>query len=125
VRLLRAIAREDEALGVSRARLSALSVLEFGGPMSLGELARRETVQPPTMSRLVAALEAEGLVERAVETADRRQIRLRTTPQGRALMQRGRSRRAAALAERLARLSDEELEDLEHSLGLLERLLAD
>jgi DNA-binding MarR family transcriptional regulator len=125
VRLLRALAREDEALGLSRARLSALSVLEFGGPLSLGELARREAVQPPTMSRLIAALEQEGLVVREADAADRRQIRLRTTPEGSRLMQQGRGQRARALATRLGRLSVEELAELAGAVGLLERLLAD
>jgi DNA-binding MarR family transcriptional regulator len=122
VLLLRRLAREDEALGLSGARLSALSVLEFAGPLTLGQLAAAERVRPPTMSRLVAALEREGWVERAPGPGDRRQVLLRTTPAGSRLMQQGRRRRASALSRRLARLSPDELALLERATELLERV---
>jgi DNA-binding MarR family transcriptional regulator len=122
VLLLRRLAREDEALGLSGARLSALSVLEFAGPLTLGQLAAAERVRPPTMSRLVAALEREGWVERAPGAGDRRQVLLRTTPAGSRLMQQGRRRRAGALARRLARLAPDDLALLERATELLERV---
>jgi DNA-binding MarR family transcriptional regulator len=125
VLLLRRLAREDEALGLSGARLSALSVLEFAGPLSLGQLAAAERVRPPTMSRLVASLEKEGWVEREPAPDDRRQVRLRTTAAGSRLMQQGRRRRAGALAQRLSRLAPHELAALERATEILERLLED
>ena len=69
--LLRRLAQEDRATGVSPARLSALSVLVFGGPRTIGALAAAEGVTPPTMTRLVAALVGDGLVERLEEPGDR------------------------------------------------------
>ena len=64
IHLLRSLRREDDAVGLSAPRLSALSVVVFAGPITLGALAAAEQVRPPTMTRLVQALEAEGLVER-------------------------------------------------------------
>jgi DNA-binding MarR family transcriptional regulator len=125
VLLLRRLAREDEALGLSGARLSALSVLEFAGPLSLAQLAAAERVQPPTMSRLVASLEKAGWVQREPDPHDRRQLRLRTTPAGSRLMQQGRRRRAGALAQRLTRLSPQELAELERAAEILQHLLAE
>jgi DNA-binding MarR family transcriptional regulator len=122
---MRAPRREDEALGLSGARLSALSVLEFAGPLSLAQLAAAERVQPPTMSRLVASLEKAGWVQREPDPHDRRQLRLRTTPAGSRLMQQGRRRRAGALAQRLTRLSPQELAELERAAEILQHLLAE
>src|SRR5512134_1777173 len=66
IQLLRRLRREDNRWGLSAPRLSALSVLVFGGrPLTLGELANAEQVRPPTMTRLVSALESQGLVSRA------------------------------------------------------------
>jgi hypothetical protein len=62
IHLLRRLRREDAKSGLSAPRLSALSVLVFGGPLTLGELANAEQVRPPTMTRLVTALEADGRV---------------------------------------------------------------
>src|SRR6202521_1536653 len=64
IHLLRRVRKEDAIMAEAPARLSALSVLVFGGPMSLGELAAAEQVKPPTMSRVVAGLERNGLVAR-------------------------------------------------------------
>ena len=122
IHLLRRLRREDAALGVSAARLSALSVVVFGGPLTLGELATAEGVTPPTMTRLVAALEAEGLVKRVPDAADRRVSRVEATAKGRRLMERGRGRRTAHLAAQLATLDAEELAVLERAIGLIERL---
>lgn len=78
--LLRALRREDVASGLTGPRLSALSVLVFGGPRSLGALAAAEQVRPPTMTRLVAALEADGLVTRQPDPRDGRAILIHPTP---------------------------------------------
>ncbi|HET9983998.1 MAG TPA: MarR family transcriptional regulator [Longimicrobiales bacterium] len=123
--LLRRLRREDAAAGLSPARLSALSVLVFGGPRSLGELAVAEQVAPPTMSRLVAALEREGLVTREVDAADRRSIRLAATAAGRRILEEGRERRVRRLESMLAGLGAGDLEALSAATALLERLLTE
>ena len=91
IRLLRALRRIDEAHGLSGPRAAALSVLVFRGPQSLGELAAAEGVKAPTMSRLVKAMQAEGLVETEVTSHDQRQIRIAASARGRRLMLKGRS----------------------------------
>src|SRR5690348_6917297 len=80
--LLRSLRKVDAASGITAPRLSVLSVVVFGGPRTLGELALAEQVKPPTMTRLVAALEAEGLVKREVDREDRRTTRIHATKKG-------------------------------------------
>src|SRR5262245_16003231 len=92
IRLLRGLRRQDDASGLSAPRLSALSVLVFAGPRTLGELAAAEQVRPPTMTRLVAALEAEGLVAREGDPQDARRVRLKPTARGRSILRKGRAR---------------------------------
>ncbi len=123
IHLLRAVRREDAAAGVSAARLSALSVLVFGGPRALGELAAAEQVRAPTMSRLVSALEAEGLVARERGADDGRVVRVRATAEGRRVLEAGRARRVARLADLLAAAAPAELRQLERSAALVERLV--
>jgi DNA-binding MarR family transcriptional regulator len=123
IHLLRQLRREDDSLGISAARLSALSVVGFGGPHTLGELATAEQVTPPTMSRIVAVLEADGLVSRTTDSADRRVSRIAVTPKGRRVLERGRSRRTAKLARRLAALSPADLQTLTTAASLLEQIL--
>src|SRR6478736_5611483 len=89
IHLLRRISRDDGADGVTGARLSALSVLVFGGPQTVSTLARREGVATPTMTRIVDALVRDGLVTRTSVEGDRRQVRLTATAAGRRLMERG------------------------------------
>lgn len=108
VRLLRAVRVTDAETGVSAPKLSALSVLTFGGPMSLSALARAEQVTAPTMSRLVGDLETEGLVAKRADREDRRGVRIEVTAKGRALMEEGRKRRLALLHKRLAKLTRDE-----------------
>src|SRR3954463_8792183 len=72
IHLLRRLRREDDASGLPGPQLSALSVIVFGGPITLGALAAAEQVRPPTITKLVAALEAAGLVKRQVDADDRR-----------------------------------------------------
>ena len=122
IHLLRRLRREDDASGVSAPRLSALSVVVFGGPVSIGALAAAEQVRVPTMSRLVATLEADGFVRRVLDPADKRVVRIEPTAAGRTLLHAGRRRRVAALAADIARLTPGERRALLESVPLLERL---
>lgn len=123
IRLLRRLRREDTATGLPPARASALSVLVFGGPSSLGELAAAEQVRAPTMSRVVAALVADGLVARDGDPNDGRAVRLRATARGVRLLQQGRARRLRAFAEMLSGLDDADLSTLVAAAELLERVI--
>jgi DNA-binding MarR family transcriptional regulator len=125
IHALRHVRREDPATGVPPAQLSALSVLVFGGPRTLGELAAAEQVRPPTMTRIVQALEAAGLVRRARDPHDARVHRLHATAKGRRVMQRGRERRVANLATLLDRLSPEQIARVHEAAELVERALAE
>jgi len=123
IHLLRQLRKADEAAGVGPARLSALSVLVFGGPASLGGLARAEQVTPATMSRLVTGLERDGLARREADPDDRRAIRVLATAKGRRLLIQGRRRRLDILESRLAPLAAKERRTLEEATLLLEGLL--
>jgi DNA-binding MarR family transcriptional regulator len=123
IHLLRRLRREDFATGMSAARLSALSVVVFGGMPTLGELAEAEQVAPATMSRIVAGLEADGLVRRFRVPGDARSFRLRPTPKGERVMLQGRRRRVRRLATTLAALPEEDLETLAAAVGVLQGVL--
>jgi DNA-binding MarR family transcriptional regulator len=105
IHLLRRLRVGDRESGIGPAQLSALSVLVFGGPRSLGELADAEQVRPPTMSRIVSGLERAGLVRRE-ETEDGRRVRLLATPKGTKILWEGRKRRVESLANALALLGE-------------------
>jgi DNA-binding MarR family transcriptional regulator len=122
IHLLRRLRRQDEASGLSAPRLSVLSVLVFAGPRTPGELAAAEQVRPPTMTRLVAALEAERLVARRPDPRDARRVVLSATARGRKLLLAGRSRRVAELARELASLPATDLAILARAAELLEAL---
>jgi DNA-binding MarR family transcriptional regulator len=122
IRLLRALRREDDGSGLSAPRLSALSVIAFGGPLSLAELARAEQVRPPTMSRIVDYLVEEELATREMAPGDRRSVRIAVTDKGRALMDAGRERRVRALVERLLILAPSERRALARGVEMLERV---
>jgi DNA-binding MarR family transcriptional regulator len=121
IRLLRLLRVADDETGLSAPRLSALSVLVFAGPQSLGALARIEQVKPPSMSKLIAELEAEGLVVKRADKADGRAIRIEATAKGRALMQEGRKRRLALLAHRFAAFTAAERAILDKAAALMLR----
>jgi DNA-binding MarR family transcriptional regulator len=123
IHLLRRLRRVDAKTGLSGPRLSALSVVVFGGPLTLGELAAAEQVKPPTMTRLVRALEAHRLVVREPDEHDGRVVRLRATVKGRALMAEGRARRVSALAEGLRTLETSELDALDAAIETLEQIV--
>ena len=114
----------DEAAGFAGPRASALSVLVFRGPQSLGDLARAEGVKPPTMSRLVKAMQAEGLVESVTAAHDQRQVRIAATARGRRLLLKGRRRRLEALAKLLADATPREKAALATVVELLARALS-
>jgi DNA-binding MarR family transcriptional regulator len=121
IHLLRRLRREDDASGLPSPQLSALSVIVFGGPLTLGALAAAEQVRPPTITKLVATLEAAGLVEREVDPDDRRIARVRATARGSRLLQDGRQRRVALLTASLAQLSASERATLAKAIPILEK----
>jgi DNA-binding MarR family transcriptional regulator len=123
VRLSRRLRADDEVLGVSAARLSALAVLTAGGPMRIGDLARTEHVEPATMTRLVDAMERDGLVSRAPDATDRRATLTRATPRGAHEMRRERARRVAAFAARIHALPANELAELAQAAEILARAI--
>jgi len=125
IHLLRRLRVEDEALGISAPRLSALSVLVFAGPKRIGELARLEQVEPPTMTKLVDALVRDGLVVREPDPDDARAVQVRATPTGARTLRRGRAKRVETLRARLATLSPAELATLGEGVDVLERILQD
>lgn len=106
--LMRRIRHEDGTLGLSAPRLSALSTVAFGQARTLGEMARMEQVTPPTMTRMVASLERDGLVRRRDDAADKRVIWVEATAKGRRLIEDGRRARVAFLARQVASLTNED-----------------
>jgi DNA-binding MarR family transcriptional regulator len=124
IHLLRRVHLVDEEMGISPARASALSVLVFGGPRSLTELAAAERVTAPTMSKLVAAMEAEGLVRRRPHETDARAIRLHATPKARRILERGRARRVELLESLLADATPREVAAVRAAAEVLERVVS-
>ena len=124
IHLLRRVRRLDLAMGLTPARLSVLSVLVFGGPKTLGELAAAEQVTAPTMTRLVAGLEREQLLRRHPDPHDRRIVRVAATPRAARLMHRGRQARVRDLAATLASLTPDELTILSRASEILRDLNA-
>lgn len=122
IHLLRRLRREDLQTGLSPARLSALSVVVFGGPMRISDLARAEQVRTPTITPVVAALERAGLITREVDQSDARAAVLRATPTGERLMAEGRARRVATLAAELRKLSAKDQAVLRQAASLIRQL---
>jgi len=122
IHLLRRLRREDDASGLPAPQLSAMSVIVFGGPITLGALASAEQVRPPTITKLVALLEEQGLVERETDPADRRIVRVKATARGTRLLYEGRRRRVASLAESLAQLPAADRAALANAVPLLEKV---
>jgi DNA-binding MarR family transcriptional regulator len=115
--------RQQTAGGLTPSQASALASIERLGSPTLGALAARESVQPPSMTRIVGALETLGYVSRVVDPDDRRVARVATTAEGQCVLQRGRTLKNAFLADQLHRLPDEDREDLGALTALLERLV--
>ncbi|HEY3212664.1 MAG TPA: MarR family transcriptional regulator [Actinomycetota bacterium] len=120
-RLARRLRQEAEA-GVTPSMLSALSSAERQGSLTMRDLCHAEQVQPPTMTRIVAALVEAGLVVREPDPIDGRVAWVKVTPDGRRLLERSRRRKEAYLAKALRSLEPEELRTLEAAAEILERL---
>ena len=121
IHLLRHARKQDALSSEGPARLSALSVLVFGGPMTLGQLAAAEQVKPPTMSRIVAGLKRSGLVRIEGDAHDARRIRVSVAPKGERRLQQARERRIRLLAETLEEVSDPEMSVLRKAAEIIER----
>ncbi|MFI0895823.1 MarR family winged helix-turn-helix transcriptional regulator [Streptomyces sp. NPDC020983] len=112
--------RVDETL--SPTEMSVLATLARCGSATPGELARKEHVQPPSMTRIVAMLEAKGLVRREPHPDDRRQVVVSRTEQADSMLAESRSKRNAFLASLAERLSEEELAVMREAAPVLEKL---
>lgn len=123
IHLLRRVRQSDVLTGISPARLSALSVVGFGGPCTISDLANAEQVSLPSISRIVAALEQEGLVRREGDERDGRLVRIATTEKGLRILQEGRARRTGQLNDLLKQMTTAELEATAQAVAALERLL--
>jgi DNA-binding MarR family transcriptional regulator len=123
IHLLRRLRKRDMESGEGPARLSALSVLVFGGAKTLGELAAAEQVKPPTMSRIVAGLERSKLVQITRDPQDARRMQIQATAKGKKLLQQGRQRRIEYLAGQLEPLDSQELAQLSAAAEILEQVL--
>lgn len=122
IHMLRYVRRVDLATGLSAARLSVLSVVVFGGPITIGDLAAAEQVSAPTMTKLVSGLEADGLVRRTPDPRDRRVVRVQATPRAARIMKRGREARVQVLASTLHRLTPADLDTLGRAADILREL---
>jgi len=123
-RLARQLRQQSDA-GLSPSQLSALSTIEHHGPMTLGALADHERVAPPSVTKVVAKLEAAGLVQRRLDRADRRVARVTTTGAGDALLAKVRRRKDVWLAARLKELRAEDRARLAAALDVLDSLTGD
>ena len=122
IHLLRRVRAEDAAAGLSPPKLSALSVVVFAGPVTLGDLATAEQVRPPTISRLVSELQRDGLVRLVADPRDKRVRRVVGTARGRRLLVNGRKRRVAVLARSVGALTIAEQRLLARAAPLIEGL---
>ena len=120
IHVLRRLRGVDAASGLSAPRLSALSVVVFGGPLTLSQLADAEQVRRPTMTRLVQALQRAGYVRRLSDPGDGRVARIAATPQGVRVLHEGRKRRVHLLAALLADLPAADRAALRRAVGALE-----
>ncbi len=123
VHLLRWLRRTDAASGLNVPRLSALSVIVFGGPVTLGNLAEAEQVRPPTMTRIVNALEAQGLITKKRNESDLRTIHISATVRGKKMLIEGRNRRIRSLANRISSLDVSEQETLQKAVSIMKKMV--
>lgn len=122
MRLTRRLRSAQAVESLTLSQLSALSSLDRHGPCSPSALAEIERVQPPSMTRVIAALEERGLAWRTPHETDRRQAVIALTEQGRALLDDTRRRRDAWLTRCLEELPEEDRAALRAALPVLERL---
>jgi DNA-binding MarR family transcriptional regulator len=123
IHLLRHARQQDVLAQVGPARLSALSVLVFGGPMGLGQLAAAEQVKAPTMSRIVAGLQRSGLARIKRDPSDARRIRVTATTKGERLLQQARTRRVEQLAKILSGSTHRDLDTLLRAAHVIEQVV--
>jgi len=123
IHLLRRVREVDLAMGLSPPRASALSVLVFAGERTIGDLAAAEQVTPPTMTRLIGALETDGYVKRTPGPDDKREVFVRATAKARRVLEAGRRRRVEELTRLLGGASEADWASLEQVVRLLERTL--
>jgi DNA-binding MarR family transcriptional regulator len=123
--IARTARRMRQAAGgeLSPSQSAALTTIDCHGPLTPSELAARERIQRPTATRVLARLEAAGLIARTPDPADRRSSLVSATPAGAALLADLRARRDAWMAARLEQLPAEDLAALERAAGILERML--
>jgi DNA-binding MarR family transcriptional regulator len=122
MRLARRLRAQRAETDLTLSQLAALSTLDTHGALSPGELAAHEKISPPSMTRLLAALEGAGLVVRTAHPTDRRQVLLAVSREGQALLREDRRRRDVWLAQRLKALDPDDLEVLTRAAGILDRL---
>ena len=123
IHLLRSARRVDRETGLSGPRLSLLSVVVFGGPKGISELAAAEMVSRPAITKIVNALVALRLARRERSSTDRRRVLVYATARGRKLMEQGRKRRVETIAALLEDLSKHELKVVEDAAHLLAALV--
>jgi len=117
--------RQRTNAGLTPSQLSALLSVDALGPVRLGDLAAREAVAPPTLTKIVAGMVELGLVERRTDPADARSARISMTDAGRTALDTVRAERVALLVERFGRLPDDQRPHLEVVVILLEALVDD
>jgi DNA-binding MarR family transcriptional regulator len=122
MRLVRRLRNEREDTSLTLNQLSAMGTLARLGPITLGELAAAERIQPPSMTRIVSALEERGLVAREPDSKDRRLVIVRLADEGKAMLAADRRRRDAWLNQRLRELRPDEREALRRAAAVLEKL---
>jgi DNA-binding MarR family transcriptional regulator len=123
IHMLRAVRVADARSGLTPARLSALSVLVFGGSRTIGALASADGVRSPTMTQLVNGLQSDGLVRRRAATGDGRRVVVEATPAGERAMRAAQGRRLDVLLDLLGPADAADVELLDRAAALLERLL--
>ncbi len=114
--------RQESGAGLTSSQLSALAVIDRHGPLTLGALAEHEGVAPPSITRVVARLEADGLVIRQADPDDRRVARMTTSAKGDALIAESRRRKTAWLTARIADLEPDLRRRLADALDVLDEL---
>lgn len=117
--------RQQADPGVTPSMLSAMASIEYRGPITLGELAEAERVQPPTMTKIVGRLLDAGLIDRVPDPDDRRVTRVTLSAEGRRFIHRARTAKNAYLAKRIARLDPADVVALMRATDAIERLLED
>jgi DNA-binding MarR family transcriptional regulator len=120
--LLRRAATADSGMRLDGPRASLLSVLVFAGPQTMSRLAEMERVTPAAITKLVTALEGEGLAVRVRDALDRRVVRVEATELGSRLLREGRQARVRLIEELMAGLSKTDLAALRRAAEILEKM---